>query len=112
VCKLLLAVYSQQAVCAEPAHLTARIVCAAGFVCACRCKPGFGSLTGQGSCKLCPINTWSAGGSMEECRPCPFGTSSRPGSTSESQCYSVDSCPPGSEVHKALASPASSADCV
>jgi hypothetical protein len=78
----------------------------------CRCKPGFGSRTGQGKCRRCPINTWSAGGSMEECAPCPFGTSSRPGSISESQCYAFEACPAGTEVHKALTSPASLADCV
>jgi hypothetical protein len=36
----------------------------------CVCAPGHGSVTGAGPCKLCPANTFSPGGSMEECTPC------------------------------------------
>jgi hypothetical protein len=63
-------------------------------------------------CTLCPVSTWSAGGSMEDCVPCPFGTSSKPGSTSQADCYGFEACPAGTEVHVALEAPTSAADCV
>jgi hypothetical protein len=45
----------------------------------CVCKPGYGSPTGSGICRLCPAGTFSEGGSMEDCRPCAFGMTSSDG---------------------------------
>lgn len=62
----------------------------------CVCKSGYGSPTGTGICRLCPANTYSTGGTMEDCKKCPFGTTSAEGSTSKDQCRSVpQACPLG-----------------
>jgi hypothetical protein len=62
----------------------------------CVCKPGFGSVPGQGICRICPANTFAYGGSLEECSPCPFGTTSAPGSTGEDECKkNASPCPIG-----------------
>ena len=60
------------------------------------CKPGYGSTTGDCTCHLCPIGTYSEGGNMEDCRPCPFGFTSAAGSNSSAQCVPADQpCPVG-----------------
>lgn len=62
----------------------------------CMCKPGFGSPTGEGTCRLCPTATYSFGGSMEDCKPCPFGTTSMPGAKHIKDCEPIpQECPVG-----------------
>jgi len=62
----------------------------------CVCRPGYGSKTGEGICSLCPIGTYSEGGSMEDCKPCKFGLTSAAGSSSRAQCVPVSqACPVG-----------------
>jgi hypothetical protein len=70
----------------------------------CRCKPGYGSITGSAPCRLCPVGTYSEGWTMEDCKPCKFGYTSAVGSESAQQCEpSPQACPigqwaPGSAV--------------
>lgn len=62
----------------------------------CKCKPGFGSPTGEGICRLCPAASYSPGGTMEDCKPCPFGKTTRPGARSVDECEPVpQACPVG-----------------
>jgi len=62
----------------------------------CKCKPGFGSPTGEGICRLCPAASYSPGGTMEDCKPCPFGKTTRPGARSADECEPVpQACPVG-----------------
>lgn len=62
----------------------------------CVCKAGYGSSTGTGGCQLCPVGTYSVGGSLEACMPCPFGTTSAAGSARKEHCKtSPQSCPIG-----------------
>lgn len=62
----------------------------------CTCKPGYGSVTGEGSCHLCPAGTYSKGGTKEDCIPCPFGYTSAPGTTSWEGCVPASQeCPVG-----------------
>jgi hypothetical protein len=47
-------------------------------------------------CTLCPVGTFSPGGSREQCSPCPFGTTSAPGSSSNASCVpTLTACPVG-----------------
>ena len=47
-------------------------------------------------CTLCPVGTFSPGGSREQCNPCPFGTTSAPGSSGVASCVtSRTACPAG-----------------
>jgi hypothetical protein len=62
----------------------------------CKCKPGYGSLTGEGICRLCPEGTFSTGRTMEDCKPCPFGTTSAAGIDDSEKCVPVaQACPVG-----------------
>lgn len=36
----------------------------------CVCKPGYGSTTGSAPCQICPADTFSEGGTLEDCKPC------------------------------------------
>jgi len=65
----------------------------------CVCKPGYGSTTGTGICRLCPAGTFSRGGSMEDCRTCPFGYTSREGARDATECERVEqACPIGQKA--------------
>jgi hypothetical protein len=76
----------------------------------CSCKPGFGSPTGEGICRLCPTASYSPGGTMEDCKPCPFGFTSRPGARGVEECVPIpQSCPVG---QVALIGAVSSEQCV
>lgn len=73
---------------------------AAGAVAAttqeCRCKAGYGSPAGTGSCRLCPPGTYSTGGTMEDCKPCAFGRTSKAGAASAEECVeAAQACPVG-----------------
>lgn len=62
----------------------------------CRCRAGFGSVTGQGACTICPVGTFSEGGSNDACLPCPFGHTSPRGAQSRHQCEKMSQpCPVG-----------------
>lgn len=62
----------------------------------CKCKAGYGSPTGEGTCRVCPAGTFSPGGTMEDCKACPFGKTSKPGSSSAAGCVSAtQACPVG-----------------
>lgn len=62
----------------------------------CVCRPGFGSPTGSGICRLCPAGTFGPGGSLEDCYPCPFGTTSGEGAQHSHECRPVEqACPIG-----------------
>lgn len=57
---------------------------------------GFGSENGKGICTLCPVGTFSEGGTMEDCRPCPFGFTSAAGACGIQECRPlVHACPIG-----------------
>jgi len=45
-------------------------------------------------CTLCPVGTFSPGGSREQCRPCPFNTTSAAGSDSSASCVFNPDCMP------------------
>jgi len=61
-----------------------------------KCKPGYGSATGFAPCRLCPIGTYSEGGTMEDCKPCSFGHTSAAGSDSRERCLPLSQpCPVG-----------------
>jgi hypothetical protein len=85
------------------AALCCTVLCCAAVVAmfdgskACKCKPGYGSLTGAGLCHQCPVGTYSEGLTMEDCKPCPFGTTSKAGSvTADEDCVPVaQPCPVG-----------------
>jgi hypothetical protein len=51
--------------------------------------------TAASSCSLCPVGSWSSGGSLSSCLPCPFGTTSPAGAFDPGFCYATDQCPPG-----------------
>lgn len=52
-------------------------------------QPGFGSSTGKGICSLCPVGTFSDGGSMEDCQVgAGFGRQSL-----HTACYTCDRSP-------------------
>lgn len=73
----------------------------------CKCKPGYGSSTGPPPCRLCPVGTFSMGGSMEDCRPCPFGQTSAPGAISLDRCVpAAQACPVGQIAPPDAVSPA------
>jgi len=62
----------------------------------CVCKPGYGSSTGRGPCQLCPPNTYSTGGTLEDCKPCGWGMVSAAGATDKAMCQnSPQACPIG-----------------
>lgn len=62
----------------------------------CKCKPGYGSRSGEGPCHVCGVGTYSQGGSLEDCKACPFGYTSAPGATSGEDCKPVaQTCPVG-----------------
>lgn len=65
----------------------------------CRCLPGYGGgATAEAPCTICPVGSWSPGGSLDGCLPCPFGTTSKPGARSAEECTShtlEQPCPVG-----------------
>jgi hypothetical protein len=62
----------------------------------CACKEGYGSSTGAAPCHLCPVGTFSRGGTYEACKPCRFGTTSAPGASGMEECVDTQqACPQG-----------------
>jgi len=66
----------------------------------------------EDGCTVCPIGSWSPGGSLESCISCGFAFTSPAGSSAKSDCYAVNACPLGTEVHRAVQTPRSVSDCV
>ena len=62
----------------------------------CKCKAGYGSMTGMPPCSICAVGTYSEGGTLEGCKSCPFGYTSRPGADTIHECEAVSqACPVG-----------------
>lgn len=63
------------------------------------------------SCSMCPVGSYSIGGTLNPCTMCNFGFTSPAGSSDSSFCYATDQCPPGTVVPEGLVG-SSPADCV
>jgi hypothetical protein len=60
---------------------------------------GFGSPTGEGPCRICPVGSYSPGESTEDCLPCPFGKTSQQGATDASECRPItQQCPAAGQI--------------
>jgi len=52
-------------------------------------------------CKICPVGTYSPGGTTDACIPCGFGFTSALGSTDADACREVEACPAGTMYNSA-----------
>eukprot|EP00775_Hariotina_reticulata_P007566 gene7566-biopygen9370 len=63
----------------------------------CSCLAGWGTSGSTLSCSLCPVGSYSIGGTVDPCTPCGFGRTSPAGSIDDSFCYNTNQCPPGTQ---------------
>jgi hypothetical protein len=54
-----------------------------------------GGKTPSDPCTICPVGTWSPGGTTERCMPCGFGLTSPEGSVDARDCIEAAVCPAG-----------------
>jgi hypothetical protein len=68
----------------------------------CACVPGYGisdPANPSVGCAVCPVGTYSPGGTAEACIPCGFGLTSTASSIDFTDCYPLNLvCPPGMEI--------------
>jgi hypothetical protein len=68
----------------------------------CGCLAGYGiadPANPSAGCAVCPVGTYSPGGTGQACVPCGFGLTSPASSADITDCYPLDLvCPPGMEI--------------